>query len=219
VNFLLSSKVEVVLFDFDGTLVDSRNEVLGTFCEFAAKHGVTTTEAVIALFDGLTPYEIVERAKADWNVPAPLNELTEAYFTLLAATYAKIPESSGASLALSALASGDRRLGLVTSAPEELVEPVLSRFGWNKLFHCKVYGTRGVCGKPHPALYLAALSKFGIDSGSILAVEDSVSGVRSATAAGIRVAAIGYASAESRLRDAGAHLVVEDLPSLVSALP
>jgi mannitol-1-/sugar-/sorbitol-6-/2-deoxyglucose-6-phosphatase len=219
VNFLLPDKIEGILFDFDGTLVDSRNEVLGTFCQFAANHGVTATEGVIALFDGLTPYEIVESAKADWDVRVSLNVLTESYFTLLAATYAQVRESTGASLALAALASGGRRLGLVTSAPEELVEPVLSRFGWSKLFHRKVYGTRGVCGKPHPALYLAALSKFGVDSGNILAVEDCVSGVRSATAAGIRVAAIGHASAEARLRDAGAHLVVEGLPSLVSALP
>jgi HAD superfamily hydrolase (TIGR01509 family) len=219
VNFLSSDKIEGVLFDFDGTLVDSRNDVLETFCQFAANHGVAAREGVIALFDGLTTYEIVESAKADWNIPVPLNELTESYFTLLAATYTQVRESTGASSVLAALASGDRRLGLVTSAPEELVEPVLTRFGWSKVFHCKVYGTRGVCGKPHPALYLAALSKFGINSGNILAVEDSVSGVRSATAAGIRVAAIGSASAEARLRDAGAHLVVKDLPSLASALP
>jgi HAD superfamily hydrolase (TIGR01509 family) len=217
-NFLLADKIEGVLFDFDGTLVDSRKEVLQTFCQFAATHGVTATEAVIAPFDGLTTYEIVERAKADWSIPLSLSELTENYFALLEAIYAQVPESTGASLTLAALASAKRRLGLVTSAPEELVEPVLRRFGWSDLFHCRVYGARGVCGKPDPALYVAALSKFGIKPTNILAVEDSVAGVRSARAAGVGVAAIGYASAESRLRDAGAHLVVEDLPSLVGEL-
>jgi HAD superfamily hydrolase (TIGR01509 family) len=217
-NFLAASQIDGVLFDFDGTLVDSRDEVLRAFSQFATTHGVIATEAVIGLFDGLTAYEIVERTKRDWSVPISLDELTENYFALLSATYAQVPESTGASLALAALASGERRLGLVTSAPEELVEPVLRRFGWSDLFHCKVYGTRGICGKPDPALYHAALSTFGVDSRNVLAVEDSVSGVRSASAAGIRVAAVGYASARNRLRHAGAHLVVEDLPSLMSAL-
>jgi len=217
-NFLLPDKIEGVLFDFDGTLVDSREEVMQAFSQFAARHGVTATEAVVQLFDGLTTYEIVERAKAGWSLPISLNELTESYFALLTATYAQVSESTGASLALAALASGERRVGLVTSAPEELVDPVLRRFGWSNLFHCKMYGTRGICGKPDPALYLAALTTFGVDSRNVLAVEDAVSGVRSATAAGIWVAAIGHASAHSRLRDAGAHLVVEDLPSLLSEL-
>jgi len=218
-NFLAAEKIDGVLFDFDGTLVDSRGEVLRAFSQFATMHGVIVTEAVIGLFDGLTTYEIVERAKEDWSIPMSLDELTESYFALLPAIYAQVSESTGASLALAALASGERRVGLVTSAPEELVEPVLRRFGWSNLFHCKMYGTRGICGKPDPALYLAALSTFGVDSRNVLAVEDEVSGVRSATAAGIRVAAIGHASAHSRLRDAGANLVVEDLPSLLSALP
>jgi len=218
-SFLPPDKIEGVLFDFDGTLVDSREEVLRAFSRFAAKHSVTATKAVIRLFDGLTTYEIVQRAKAEWRIPTSLNELTETYFALLAATYAQVPESTGASSALAALAGRQRRLGLVTSAPEELVEPVLRRFGWIDVFHCKVYGTPGVCGKPDPALYLDGLSKLDMASGNVLAVEDSVSGVRSAIAAGIRVAAIGSASSQAQLRGAGAHLVLHDLPSLVSALP
>jgi beta-phosphoglucomutase-like phosphatase (HAD superfamily) len=217
-NFRSPEKIEGILFDFDGTLIDSRDQIMRAFSRFAATQGVTTTEAVIRLFDGLTPYEIVDKLKADWSVPMSLDELTENYLAGIAAVYAQVPEATGASLALAALASGERQLGLVTSAPEELVEPVLRRFGWTNLFHCKVYGTREICGKPDPALYLAAVSKFGMDTRNVLAVEDSVSGIRSATAAGIRVAAIGKPSAHYGLCDAGAQLVAKDLPSLVDAL-
>jgi HAD superfamily hydrolase (TIGR01509 family) len=217
-SFQILDKIEAILFDFDGTLVNSREGVVRAFSQFAARHGVNATEAVIALFDGLTTYEIVERAKAEWSISTSFDELAKSYFALLATTYARVIESKGASLTLAALASGTRPLGLVTSAPQELVEPVLRRFGWNDFFHCKVYGTRGVCGKPDPALYLAALSAFGINPTSVLAVEDSVSGVRSARAAGVLVAAIGSTSAETRLRGAGAHFILQDLSSLAGAL-
>ena len=56
-------QVDCVLFDFDGTLVDSREAVLRTFVEFAATLGVKATEQVIGRFDGLTTYQIVETAK------------------------------------------------------------------------------------------------------------------------------------------------------------
>jgi HAD superfamily hydrolase (TIGR01509 family) len=211
-------RLDWVLFDFDGTLVDSREAVLRTFVEFAASLGVNATEQVIGRFDGLTTYQIVETAKTEWNVPAAVDELTERYICLLAVTYAQIAECPGASAMLKALTTQGRRLALVTSAARELVEPVLNRLGWTDLFACKVYGMRGVLGKPDPALYISALSTLGAGPEYVLAVEDSVSGVRSAAAAGIRVIAVANSSAQTRLQDAGASLVMNELGALVRAL-
>jgi HAD superfamily hydrolase (TIGR01509 family) len=109
-------------------------------------------------------------------------------------------------------------LGLVTSAPQQLVDPVLSRLGWADLFECKIYGKPGVCGKPDPALYISALSAFSAAPQNVIAVEDSVSGVRSATTAGIRVVAVTNASVRTRLQEAGAILVVNDLGALLRVL-
>lgn len=211
-------QVDCVLFDFDGTLVDSREAVLRTFVEFAATLGVKATEQVIGRFDGLTTYQIVETAKTEWNIPASVDELTERYFHLLAVTYAQVPECPGASAMLKALATQGLRLALVTSASRDLVEPVLTRLGWTDLFDCKVYGMRGVFGKPDPALYISALSALGADPKCVIAIEDLVSGVRSAAAAGIQVIAVANPSAQTRLQDAGATLVMDELGALVRAL-
>jgi HAD superfamily hydrolase (TIGR01509 family) len=212
------NQVENVLFDFDGTLVDSREAVLRTFSEFAATFGVNATKQVIARFDGLTTYEIVATAKREWNIRGTVDELTEQYFRLLAATYEQVAEHPGAFTALKALETRGRRLGLVTSAPQQLVEPVLERLGWPHLFGCKIYGKPGIFGKPHPALYMAALSALGADPANVIAVEDSVSGVRSATAAGIRVVAVASALMHIRLKEAGAILVVDNLEALLRVL-
>jgi beta-phosphoglucomutase len=214
-----SSKINHVLFDFDGTLVDSRKPVLRTFSKFAETLGVNAKEDVIGRFDGLTTYEIVETAKTEWNLPTAVAELTERYIGLLAATYAEVSECPGAFAMLTALTAQGRRLGLVTSAPKELVEPTLNRLGWSGLFDCVICGMRGVPGKPNPALYLAALSTLGSRPENVVAVEDSVSGIRSAAAAGIRVIAVASPSTRTQLRNAGAVFVMNDLGSLLRVLP
>jgi glycerol 3-phosphatase-1 len=217
-NFGLS-KVNHILFDFDGTLVDTRKAVLRTFSKFAETLGVDAKEDVIGRFDGLTTYEIVETAKSEWNLPTTVAELTEQYIGLLAPTYAEVSECPGAFAMLTALAAQGRRLGIVTSAPKELVEPALKRLGWSGLFDCLICGMPGVPGKPNPALYLAALSTLGSRPENVVAVEDSVSGIRSAAAAGIRVIAVASPSTQTQLRNAGALFVMDDLESLLRVLP
>ena len=69
-----------------------------------------------------------------------------------------------------------------------------------------------------PALYIAALSALSADPANVIAVEDSVSGVRSATTAGIRVVAVTSASVRMRLQEAGAILVVNNLGALLRVL-
>jgi beta-phosphoglucomutase len=217
-SFVATERIDGVLFDFDGTLVDSRDKVLNAFSRFAIGHGIAATEAVISLFDGLTTYEILEKAKADWGVTLSCSEMKKAYFALLRVAYEQVSESSEATPTLAALSTMGKKLGLVTSAPEELVEPVLGRLGWSNLFHCKIFGSRGIRGKPDPLLYLTALSKLRINPQNVLAVEDSVVGVRSAVAAKIRVIAIGCTPDHSRFRHAGANLVADNLSFLVSAV-
>ena len=204
-------QVDCVLFDFDGTLVDSREAVLRTFAKFAAMFGVNVTEQVVSRFDGLTTYEIVETAKTEWKISAAINALTEQYFSMLATTYAQVAECPGALVLLKALEARCYRLGLVTSAPQQLIEPVLERLGWTNLFDRKIYGKRGVSGKPNPALYNLALASLGTELSHVIAVEDSVSGVRAAAAAGIPVIAVSNEMSRPQLLEAGAILVTDDL--------
>ncbi|MFZ4873538.1 HAD-IA family hydrolase [Janthinobacterium sp. Mn2066] len=103
----------------------------------------------------------------------------------------------------------------------------LQRTGMAHLFDARVF-TPDLVGhaKPHPGLYLAAAAAFGVAPAQCLVLEDSVTGVTAAAAAGMTV--LGFIGGghiapgqEARLKAAGAHLVFNDmgkLPALVAGL-
>jgi beta-phosphoglucomutase-like phosphatase (HAD superfamily) len=214
----MSSKFQGILFDFDGTLVDSKESLIRTFSEFASKYGVIVTEDVIGRFDGLTTFEIVEAAKSDWKLSASVVDLRNDYFSQLSEAYSRVAECPDASSALRTIAGYGLEMGLVTSAARELVEPVLHRFSWNDLFNCIVCGESGMPGKPYPALYLSAVNSLSCSPDRVVAVEDSAAGVRSASAAGLVVVAVGDPSMNERFMDAGASHIVPCLQTLTRLL-
>lgn len=208
------SGVEGVLFDFDGTLVGSRESLLQSFARFASSHGVIATEDVIRQFDGLTTFEIVEKAKAEWKLEGLLAELTRQYFCSLTEAYSCVAECKNATSTLAVMKSRGFEMGLVTSAARELVEPVLRRFRWTDLFDSQTCGERNIAGKPDPALYLLAIDSLQCSSDAVVVVEDSLAGVKSATAALLTVVAVSDSESGETFRNAGASLVVRDLQEL-----
>ena len=103
----------------------------------------------------------------------------------------------------------------------------LARTGLTALFGGRVFTADIVSDpKPHPAVYLAAARGFGVDPAQCVAVEDSVTGVTAAAAAGMTV--LGFIGGghiapgqAQRLLDAGAYLCFEEmaaLPALVAVL-
>jgi beta-phosphoglucomutase-like phosphatase (HAD superfamily) len=69
-------------------------------------------------------------------------------------------------------------------------------------------------GKPDPAIYLLAAKRLGLTPETLFAVEDAVSGVRSATAAGLKCVGVASATHAESLRAAGADPVVPDFRTL-----
>lgn len=107
------------------------------------------------------------------------------------------------------------------------IEAGLRRCGLYPQFAGRIYSGHDVAHpKPAPDVYLAAAAGFGVDPARCVAVDDSVTGVRAAVAAGMHV--LGFTGVAHdrkamarKLKDAGAHRVFEDMqqfPQLVSEL-
>jgi len=83
--------------------------------------------------------------------------------------------------------SGVVPLGLVSAGARPGIEVVLGRLGWTKSFAVIVTGEDCIRSKPDPEPYLLAAARLGVDAAQTLVFEDTVAGIASARAAGMRV--------------------------------
>jgi HAD superfamily hydrolase (TIGR01509 family) len=81
-------------------------------------------------------------------------------------------------------------LGIASSSNRPLIDLFLELTGTRDLFRATVSSEEAERGKPAPDVYLEAAGRLGVDPASCAAIEDSENGIRSASAAGLRVAAI-----------------------------
>ncbi|MDB5408597.1 MAG: haloacid dehalogenase superfamily protein subfamily variant 3 with third motif having or [Rhodospirillales bacterium] len=201
--------LRALVFDLDGTLVDSDPFHFQAYHEIAARHGVaidesffaahvsghTNAEACAAMFPAMTHDE--HRAIAAEK---------EVNFRAALATAQALP---GVHALFDWAVAENLRIGLVTNAPAANVDHMLGVLGLTGRFDTIVLGETLARGKPDPLPYVTALQRLGIDAGAAVAFEDAVPGVISAVTAGIATVGI-TASRGDALAAAGAALIVPD---------
>lgn len=179
--------LKAVIFDLDGTLTNSDKVHFQVFQDFFARHNV-------ALNHDLYKEKVSGRQNvailADFLPDLPQNE-AEAFSDRKEATFRQIAKGQITPLpGLIALLEQIQDRGLakavVTNAPPENATFMLSELNLEDTFHPVVIADELPRGKPDPLPYQTALDKLGITASEAIAFEDSASGIRSATAAGIQ---------------------------------
>ena len=82
------------------------------------------------------------------------------------------------------------KTALASGSPMKVIEFVLNKFSLTDTFRIKVSGDCVGKGKPHPDIYLEAARRLGVNPGECVAIEDSINGIVSAKAAGMRCIAV-----------------------------
>ncbi|MFD8145751.1 HAD family hydrolase [Streptomyces sp. NPDC059708] len=181
------SELAAVLFDMDGTLVDT--EVLWW---------ETTEEVADRLGHRIGPAdapEVVGRAVADTaahlvrvtgraQAAAVADELTEGFFRRVEAG---APVRPGAQRLLTALEAQGVPFALVSASPRVVVDQVVGGALAHVPFAFTLSADDTARTKPHPDPYRTAAGRLGLDPGRCVAVEDSPDGAASAEAAGCPV--------------------------------
>ncbi|MFI7481931.1 HAD family hydrolase [Kocuria sp. M1R5S2] len=208
-----------VLFDMDGTLVDTEPYWIEAEIELVRSFGGAWTEAdaLAMVGSGLEDCAaVLQRAGADLGVREIVDHLLAR---VVARTRERTVHRDGALELVAALRDRGVPLALVTSSEAPLAEVVVDAFGGPGVFDVVVTGDLGHPAKPAPDPYLLCAARLPAHDGrrpdprGMVAVEDSRTGVRSATAAGIFT--VGVPSVVP-LDGAGAdHL----LPSLAGVTP
>jgi HAD superfamily hydrolase (TIGR01509 family) len=176
-----------VLWDMDGTLVDT--EPYWTVAELAlAEHhgGTWTPEDSLQLvgFDLIDAATLMrERMGID---PSPEQIVEEMLDSVIAEVERAVPWRAGAVDLLTSLGEAGVPCALVTMSLTRFVKPILEDLP-EGTFSVVVTGDTVDRGKPHPEPYLTAARRLDVLAGECLAIEDSDTGATSAATAGCTV--------------------------------
>lgn len=181
--------MQTVIFDLDGTLIESEQIWRDVREAFVREHGGRWQSGAQAAMIGLRTDEWARYMHDDLRVPLEPDEIAKQVVAQVAARLHDVPVLPGAGAALERLARGFQ-LGLATSAALPVAQTVLEQTGWRKYFAAVVSADEVPRGKPAPDVYLRALELLQADPARTAAIEDSANGIRSAHAAGLHVIAI-----------------------------
>lgn len=209
----MSSLPAAVLWDLDGTLIDTEPYWIACEHELVAQFGGTWTDEDAHSIVGFDLLDAAEVIRERGGVRLHPQEIVDR---LLAGVRERIrahmPWRPGAAELLAALNAAGVPTALVTMSWRPITEEVLRHLPPGS-FRAVITGDMVENGKPHPEPYQRAAHELGVDPLACVAIEDSPTGVRSAEAAGCVV--VGVPNVVSIPPAPGRNL----LPSLVGVTP
>jgi mannitol-1-/sugar-/sorbitol-6-/2-deoxyglucose-6-phosphatase len=209
--------IEAVIFDMDGVLIDS--EPLWQLAEkkVFSRLGIELSTEDCLKTQGLRVDEVVSYwfARMPWEGKEQKELGEEIVDELIHLIRERGEEMEGVTYIFNFLNAKKVRLGLASSSWLKIIDVVTERLGIRDRLEIMHSAEFEEFGKPHPAVYLTTAQKMGVNPERCLAFEDSINGVRSAKAAGMKCVFIPDPSLRSRSaelqKDLGADLVLDSL--------
>lgn len=195
-------EVDAILFDIDGTLVDSTSAVNRSWSTWAQRRGLDP-QKILAVCHGRRAADTL----ADFVSADQVADAETELHALEMADLDSVVALPGAVELLSTLP--ENRWAAVTSGDRELMPARLAAAGV-PVPHTMVTAEDVSVGKPDPSGYLLAAERLGVDPTRCLVVEDAPAGLKAGLAAGSRVLAVATSHKAEEVADF-AHAVVLDL--------
>jgi len=200
-----------LLFDMDGTIIDSTAAVVKHWHTIGEKFGVDP-EVILTTSHGRRSIDVMQSFAPEYATWKYICEM-EGQLPKLYGRDAK--ELPGARRLLANLEAASAPWAIVTSGTLPLVS------GWLEVL--KLTSPKNLItaedvpnGKPDPACYALGRSRLGFtDSAEMLVFEDAPAGIRAGKAAGCKVVGLTTTHSISQVRDAGADWIVRDLGSVI----
>lgn len=184
--------IEAVIFDIDGTLIDSMGVWKDVDIVFMEKYGLTEPEDFHKGMEGMSYSETADYfLKLFPTLPHTREELEQEWLDMVYDIYTtKMELKPGALAFIQKLHEQGMKLGVATSNARKLAEGVLSHCGVKELFDSIWTSGEAKAGKPNPAVYLKVAEDLGVDPSKCLVFEDVPMGILAGKNAGMKVCAV-----------------------------
>jgi HAD superfamily hydrolase (TIGR01509 family) len=184
-------KLQAVIFDMDGVLVDSEPFGFEALRRVMARHGLPYGEEENAEFLGRTTLDSCRILRARHGLSESEEALADQYVEAMLDQIARGPiPMVGVPEVLHGVRAAGYRMALASSAEVRVIDANLGALSLRPLFEAVVSGTQVPRGKPAPDVFLAAAERLGVPAAACLVVEDSRNGLLAAKAAGMRCAVV-----------------------------
>lgn len=209
-----------ILFDLDGTLIDSLPDLAAAVNLTLSEEGkeVLGTDAVRGMI-GHGVGKLVQRAFAARDTALEGDELArrvdrmmDHYLADLTGRTVPLP---GAGEILRACFEHGIRAGVITNKPQQATSRILRHFGWDALIDVALGGDSVPNKKPHPDMVLRALELMRVPVEHALMVGDSAADVGAARAACIKVIVVEGGYTDNPAASLGADRVISSLNELL----
>lgn len=183
--------IRAVIFDLDGTLVDSMWMWGKIDIEYLARFGYAPPPGLERAIEGMSFSETAVYFKERFQIPDSLDTIKQAWIDMSIEKYRhEVPPKKGVCHFLDYLQSKDIRMGIATSNGRDMVEAVLESLRIRSCFQSVVTACEVAAGKPAPDIYRRVAGDLGVEPGACMVFEDVPAGIRAGKAAGMLVCAV-----------------------------
>ena len=218
---MIPQPLRLVIFDCDGVLVDSEGPSSHLVAQEVSALGWPMTAAEsLHRFVGYRLSDIVPIVEAHLGRPVPPGWVAHLRTRLIEVLGQEVEPMPGALEALRAVAALGLPVRVASNSGHEEMQAKFGRTGLAGFVQGRIHSAYDVArGKPAPDVFLAAAAAEGVPPASCLVVEDSVTGVTAAVAAGMACIGLAPHGDGLALEAAGARLIrsLSELPALLHA--
>jgi len=178
-------KIEAVIWDLDGVLIDSESYHIEAEIETLKEFGIELSLPVAKEYFGIKLEDYFSDIVKRFRKNIPIHRMIARHCGTLNRYYRKIFPVTPAALEVLDALQRRYRMAIATSREKELADIALKRFSLFQFFETIVYGEDVRNGKPDPEPFLTACERLDTKPQQCVVIEDSISGVTAAKTAGM----------------------------------
>lgn len=183
--------IKAVIFDMDGTLIDSMWLWKAIDIEYLSRHGHELPDDLQASIEGMSFTETAGYFKERFNLSDDIETIKQDWNDMAREYYvSKVTMKEAAEDFLHQLVKKGYKTGIGTSNSREMVGLILDKFKLEEHFHSVRTSCEVLKGKPNPDIYLKVAEDLGVEPEACLVFEDVPMGIMAAKNAGMKCCAV-----------------------------